>query len=117
MSTYALTDETAIDVLIFCIESTNGSISFEEQEAVKRVLSDMKYKMKTYHQTVSHIGAMSTEHLKEVIEEAIAYVRSNFSDDGKKLTYSLLDSVAHSDGDLTSDQKEKFERLKKEFGI
>lgn len=117
MSSYALTDETAIDVLIFWIESTDGSISFSEQDAVKRVLSNMQYTLSTYHKTMSQIGAMSTANMTEMIEEAIAYIRSNFSDDGQRLTYSLLDTIAHCEGRASSDLKKKLERLKKEWGV
>lgn len=117
MSSYALTDETAIDVLLFWIESTDGSISFAEQDAVKRVLSNMQYTLDTYNKTLSQIGAMSTENVKGLVEEAIVYVRSNFSDDGKKLTYSLLDTIANCEGKISTDQQAKFERLKKELGV
>ncbi len=117
MSSYALTDETAIDALIFWIESTDGSISFAEQDAVKRVLEDMNYTMKTYHRTMSQIGAMSTNNVEQLIEQAIVYIRSNFSDDGQRLTYSLLDTIAHCEGNPKKDLKEKLERLKKEWGV
>ncbi len=117
MSSYALTDETAIDVLIFWIESTDGSISFAEQDAVKRVLSNMNYTLDTYHKTLSQIGAMSTDHVQEMVEEAIVYIRSNFSDDGKKLTYSLLDAIANCEKKLSSAQLAKFERLRNELGV
>lgn len=117
MSSYALTDETAIDVLIFWIESTDGSISFAEQDAVKRVLSNMNYTMKTYHKTMGQIGAMSTDHVKQLIEEAIVYIRSNFSDDGQRLTYSLLDTIAHCEGSSSRDLNTKLDRLKKEWGV
>ncbi len=117
MSSYALTDETAIDVLIFWIESTDGSISFTEQDAVKRVLSNMNYTMQTYHKTMSQIGAMSTNNVKEMVEEAIVYIRANFSDDGQKLTYSLLDTIAHCEGSASNSITNKLERLKKEWGV
>lgn len=117
MSSYALTDETAIDTLIFWIESTDGSISFSEQDAVKRVLSNMQYTMNTYHKTMSQISAMSTDHVKEMIEDAVAYVRSNFSDDGKRLTYSLLDTIAHCEGSASAKINDKLNRLKKEWGV
>ncbi|GAB5410626.1 MAG: hypothetical protein BalsKO_29910 [Balneolaceae bacterium] len=117
MSSYPLTDETAIDVLLFWIESTDGSISFAEQDAVKRVLSNMQYTLDTYQKTLSQIGGMSTDHVKELVEEAIVYIRSNFSDDGKKLTFSLLDTVANCEGKTSSAQEAKFERLRKEFGV
>ncbi|MBO6523092.1 MAG: hypothetical protein JJ971_04640 [Balneolaceae bacterium] len=117
MSSYALTDETAIDILIFWIASTDGSISFAEQGAVKRVLENMNYTMNTYHKTMSQIGAMSTDHVKKMIEEAIVYIRSNFSDDGQRLTYSLLDTIAHCEGGPKKDLNEKLERLKKEWGV
>lgn len=117
MSSYPLTDETAIDVLLFWIESTDGSISFAEQDAVKRVLSNMQYTLSTYHKTLSQIGAMSTQNMLDLVEEAIVYIRSNFSDDGKMLTYSLLDTIANCEGEISSTQKAKFDRLKKEFGV
>lgn len=117
MSTYALTDETAIDVLIFWIESTDGSISYREQVAVKRVLENMNYDMSTYHQTMSHIGAMSTENVKKVVEEAISYVKSNFSDDGKRLVFSLLDTIATCENKIEASQTEKINRLKDEFAL
>jgi uncharacterized tellurite resistance protein B-like protein len=117
MSSYALTDETAIDVLIFWIESTDGTISFTEQETVKRVLANMNYDMKTYHKTLSHIGAMSNEHVQEIIDEAIDYVKSNFSDDGQRNTYSLLDAIAHCEGRISDAQQEKLDNIKSEFGV
>lgn len=117
MSNYALTDETAIDVLIFWIESSDGSISYAEQDSVKRILGNMHYDMSTYHKTMSQIGAMSTAHVQEMIEEAIVYVRSNFSDDGKKLVFSLLDSIASSDNNVSSSEQEKLDRLKNELGV
>lgn len=117
MSTYTLTDETAVDVLIFWIESTDGSISFSERETVIRVLENMKYDLSTYQSTLSHIGAMSTSHVSEIIEEAIRYVRSNFSDEGKVLTYNLLDAIAHCEGKVSSGNTTKLSRLKKELGV
>lgn len=117
MSTYALTDETAIDVLIFWIESTDGSISYREQAAVKRVIENMNYNMTTYHQTMSHIGAMSTENVNLVVEEAISYVKSNFSDDGKRLVFSLLDTIATCENKVNAALSSKIERLKDEFAL
>lgn len=112
-----LTDETAIDVLIFWIESTDGSISFAEEDAVKRVLENMNYDLTTYRKTLSQIAAMSTDHVKQFVEEAILYVRSNFSDDGKKLTFNLLDTIATCEGSISDEQQARIDRLKKEFGL
>ncbi len=117
MSRYPLNDETAIDVLIFWIESADGSISFAEQSAVKRVLDTMKYDLRTYQQTFSQLGAMSSHNIKEIIDEAIAYVKSNFSDDGKKLVYSLLDSIANCDAKATKNELLKLDHLKEELGV
>ncbi|MTI89044.1 MAG: hypothetical protein FH748_13890 [Balneolaceae bacterium] len=117
MSSFSLTDETAIDVLIFWIESSDGTISYSEQKAVQDVLSSMKYTMKTFNQTISHLGALSTEHLKEVEAEAIQYVKKHFSDEGKRLTYQLLYSVASSDGTPSTEEKKKLEHLQNELGL
>ncbi len=114
---YSLTDETSIDTLIFWIESSDGSISYKEQQAVKRVLEHMNYDMSTYQKTLSHIGAMSTDHVTEMVEDAISHIKSNFSDDGKKLTYQLLENIAACDGSITSKEQEKLTKIKEEFGI
>lgn len=117
MSTYTLTDETSIDVLIFWITSADGSISYKEQKTVQRVLKNMKYSMETFHDTLSHLAAMSTEHLNEIIEEAITYTKTNFSDDGQRLVYSLLDAIAGCDNSISTEEQEKLNRLKSEFGV
>ncbi|WP_018127547.1 TerB family tellurite resistance protein [Balneola vulgaris] len=117
MSSYALTDETSIDTLIFWIESTDGSISYEEQETVKRILDNMKYDMNTYHKTLSQISAMATDDLKVMVKEAIDHIKGSFSDDGKKLTYNLLEAIAACDGGISDAEKEKLDRIKSEFGM
>lgn len=117
MRKFSLTDETAIDVLIFWIESSDGTISYEEDEAVKRILSNMEYSMKTFRETLSHLGALSTEGLHEVEEDAINYIKSNFSDDGKKLTYNLLETVAATEGGISDEAREKLDELKGQLGL
>ncbi|MFV1883976.1 MAG: hypothetical protein ACMZ7B_05785 [Balneola sp.] len=77
----------------------------------------MKYTLDTYHKTMSQIAAMSTAHMNEMIEEAIVYIRSNFSDDGQRLTYSLLDTIAHCEGQAPTAVKEKLARLQNEWGV
>ena len=117
MSSYTLNDETAIDVLIFWMESADGSISFAEQNAVKNVLDMMNYDMSTFQHTLSHLGGMSSAHIHEIVEEAIVYVRSNFSDDGKKLVYSLVQTIAQCDSNLSKEEEEKLSHLKNELGV
>lgn len=117
MSTYALTDETSIDVLIFWIESSDGAISYDELEAVNKVLDNMHYDMSTYHETISHISAMSVEHVKEIIEDAITHIKKTFTEEGKKLTYQLLETIALTGNIASKTNNEKLERLKIEFGL
>ncbi|MEO9884226.1 MAG: TerB family tellurite resistance protein [Balneola sp.] len=117
MSTYALTDETSIDTLIFWIESSDGSISYEEQEAVKRILSNMEYDMDTYHKTLAQIAAMGTDEVKQMANEAIDHINRSFSDDGKKLTYNLLETIAACDGSISKSEREKLDAIKSELGI
>lgn len=117
MSTYALTDETSIDTLIFWIQSSDGSISYSEQEAVKRVLKNMKYDMSTYQKTLSQISAMGTDDVKKMANEAVDHINRSFSYDGKKLTYSLLEAIAASDGTISNAEKTKLDAIKSELGI
>ncbi len=117
MSTFALTDETAIDTLIFWIESSDGSISYAEKETVKRILENMQYDMTTYNKTLNQIAAMSTDDVKKMANEAVDYINHNFSDDGKKLTYNLLEAVAACDGDISGAEKKKLSAIKSELGV
>lgn len=117
MSSYSLTDETSIDVLIFWIESSDGSISFAEQATVKRALENMRYDFSTFQTTLSHIAAMSTQSMLELVDEAIDHVKSSFSDDGQRMVYQLLDAVASCDGKLNKTEIEKLNHVKEEFGI
>lgn len=117
MSPFSLTDETAIDVLIFWIESSDGSISYEEESAVKRIMDNMHYEMETYHKTLSHLNALSTEGIKEAESDAIEYISRNFSDRRRQLTYSLLETIATSDSKLSKSEEEKLEMLKKSWGL
>lgn len=117
MSTYALNDETSIDTLIFWIESSDGSISYEEQEAVKRILSNMKYDMETFQKTMSQISAMGTDEVKKMANEAIDHINRSFSDDGKKLTYNLLEAIAACDGNISKPEREKLDAIKSELGV
>ncbi|MFN1835602.1 hypothetical protein AB2B38_010100 [Balneola sp. MJW-20] len=117
MSSFSLTDETAIDVLIFWIESSDGAISFEEESAVKRIMDNMHYDLQTYRKTLSHLNALSTEGIKEAENDAIEYITRNFSDRRRQLTYSLLESIATSDSKLNKTEEEKLELLKKSWGL
>ena len=117
MSTYALNDETSIDTLVFWIESSYGSISYAEKEAVKRILENMKYDMETYNKTLSLIAGMGTDDVKKMAEEAVDHINRSFSDDGKKLTYNLLEAIAACDGKITASEKAKLDAIKSELGI
>ena len=114
---YSLTDETSIDTLIFWIQGSDGSISYAEQKAVKRVLDNMKYDMSTYQSTLAHIGAMSTANVEEMVGEAISHIKRSFSDDGKKMTYQLLENIAQCDGRLSQTEKKKLTSIHSEFGL
>lgn len=117
MSKYALTDETSIDTLIFWIESSDGSISYSEQQAVKRILENMKYDMRTYQKTMSQIAAMGTDDVKQMANEAVDHINRSFSDDGKKLTYNLLEAIAACDGKITKSEQTKLDAIKSELGV
>lgn len=117
MSTYPLTDETSIDVLIFWIQSADGSISFKEEETVKRVLDNMNYDLSTYHKTLSHLGALSTSNLYEAVKSAVDHIKQNFSDDGQKMVYNLLDAIASCDSKIKSNEQKKLDEIRSEFGF
>lgn len=115
---FELTDEKATDVLIWWIEGTDGSIDYREDEAVRRVLTDMNYSLETFYEdTMLHISGLSNEHMKELIDQSIEWGNRHFNESRKKLTLVLLGTIASSNGDITADQQEKLDLIKKEFGI
>lgn len=50
-------------------------------------------------------------------EEAVDHINRSFSDDGKKLTYNLLEAIATCDGKITASEKAKLDAIKSELGI
>lgn len=116
--TFELNDEKATDVLIWWVEGADGTIDYREEQAVKRVLEDMNYSLETFYQeAVMHIGALSTENLKELIERAIEWGKTHFDDHRKELTLALLETIAASNGEITDSQREKLDRIEEEFGV
>jgi len=115
---FELNDEKATDVLIWWVEGADGSIDYREEQAVKRVLKDMNYSLKTFYQeTLMHIGALSNEHMGELIDEAIQWGSEHFDDHRKKLTVALLETIASANGDITDSQREKLDRIEESFGV
>ncbi len=107
-----LTDERAIDIIIFWVESSDGSISYSELESVQRVLEDMNYSMENYHSTFSYINGLSTDNVKNCVNDAIDYIKENFSTDRKNLTVMLAQAIANADGKVHKTEAEKIEKLK-----
>src|SRR5680860_877358 len=102
---FELDKEKALDVLIWWVEGSNGSIDYREKEAVEKVLEDMNYSMKTYYEdTLMHIGGISTDHLKELVEKAIRYANEHYSKHQKEKTVALLHAIAESNGKVTKGQ-------------
>lgn len=115
---FQLTDEKAIDVLIWWVEGSDGSIDYFEEKAVKEVLKDIDYSPETYYQeTLQHIGALGTDDLKDLVDKAIEWGSQNFDRHKKQVTLALLGVVAESNGAITDDQQEKLETIQQRFGI
>lgn len=115
---FELNNEKATDVLIWWIEGSDGSIDYREEEAVKRVLSDVSYSLETfYEETMLHLSGMSTEDLKGLVEKSIEWGKNNFDDHRKQRTVALLYAIAEADEKIDPDQQEKIDRIKKAFGV
>ena len=115
---FELDNERALDVIIWWVGGSDGSIDYQEKEKVKEVLKDMQYSMQTYHQeTIMHIGGLSTEKIDDLVDDAIAHASANFSEHEKKKVVALLYAVAESDGNISEGEQEKIDRIKREFGV
>lgn len=115
---FEFNNEKALDVLIWWIEGSDGSMAYEEEQKVKEVLSDMSYSKDIYYQdTLMYIGSLPTEKLSDLVDDAIAYGKKNFSGHDKQKAVALLYAIAQSDGDLTEREQEKMDRIKNEFDV
>lgn len=114
---FELNEEKALDVLIWWVEGSDGSIDFHEEEAVENNLADMNYSPETYYEeTMMHIGGLGTDKIKELVDESIQYGSTHFSEHRKQQAIALLYAVAESNGDISEGQQEKIDRIKKAFG-
>ena len=114
---FELNKEKAADVLIWWVEGSDGSIDFREEEKVKEVLHDMNYSMKTYYEeTLMYLSGLSTENLKQLVDDAIQYAGKNYSEHQKQKAVALLYAIAESNGSISEGQQEKIDRIKREFG-
>lgn len=115
---FELNDEKALDVLIWWVEGSDGSIDFYEEEAVEKILKDMNYSPETYYEdTMMHISGLSTEKIDELVDDSIQHGRANYSKHEKEKVVALLYAVAESNGDITDGQQEKIDRIKQAFNI
>lgn len=115
---FELNNEKATDVLIWWMEGSDGSIDYREEEAVKRVLSDVSYSLETfYEETMLYLSGMSTEKLKDLVGRSIEWGKNNFDDHRKQRTIALLYAIAEANDKITPDQQEKIDRVKKAFGV
>lgn len=115
---FELNDEKATDILIWWVEGSDGSIDYREEKTVKKVLEDVNYSLETFYQeTLMYIGGLSTERLKELVEESIEWGKNHFDDHRKQITVALLEAVAECNENVTESQKEKIERISRAFGV
>jgi len=115
---FEFNNEKALDVLIWWVEGSDGSIEYEEEQKVKEVLSDMNYSKDIYYQdTLMYIGSLPTEKLDDLVEDAISYANQNYSKHDKQKTVSLLHAIAKSNDNVKEGEREKIDRLKNEFGV
>lgn len=113
---FELNDERAINVLMWWIEGADGSIDYDEEQAVQRVLKEMDYSPETfYEETRLHISGLGMDDVHKLVEESIEWVAEHFDEAHKKLTHSLLETIAASNGKITDEQQEKLDRLEDEF--
>ncbi|MGD8427062.1 MAG: hypothetical protein PVH63_05490 [Balneolaceae bacterium] len=115
---FELSDEKAIDVLIWWVEGADGSIDYSEEQAVKNALKDINYSLETYYQeTLQHIGALGTDQLDQLVDEAVEWGSKHFDHHKKQVTVALLNAIAECNGEVSSAQQEKLDRITNVFGV
>lgn len=114
---FEFNNEKALDVLIWWVEGSDGSMTYEEEQKVKEVLSDMNYSKVYYQDTLMYIGSLPTDKLSDLVDNAIAYGKKNFSERDKQKVVALLYAIAKSDGDFTEGEEEKLDRIRSEFNV
>jgi len=112
---FDLTDEKAIDILIWWIESSDGSIDYREEEAVEVLLDEMDYSMDSYYKVARlKISGLSTDKIGQLVDEAISWGAKHFSAKRKKNVLNLLEQIAESNG-ITPEEKGKLKQVEQAF--
>ena len=115
---FELDKEKVMDVLIWWIEGTDGSIDYREDEAVRRVLKDMDYSLDTFYEdTLMHISGLSNEKMSTLIDKSIEWGSKRYDGHQKKHALALLGNIAASNGNITNGQQKKLDKIKGEFGV
>lgn len=113
---FELTNEKATNVLIWWIESADGSIDYREEETVKKILDGMDYSMEAYYQDAKlHISGLSIDKIEQLVEQSIQWGNEHFSEKQKKDTLALLKIIAESN-ERNEEEQEKLDRIEQGFG-
>jgi len=116
MSTFELNDESAIDLLIFWVEGSDGLMGYEENKEVNDILSEMSYSPQNFQHTLNYLNGLKTEHINDEIDKAIEW-SSKYDEERKRYILALLQSLAEIDGPMTKDEREKIDELHVRYGL
>jgi len=116
MSTFELTDERAIDLLLFKIVGSNGDISYDETEEINNILEQFHYDPHNFQHTLNYLNGLTTEQIKEEVARGIDYIAGKPASD-KKSIITLLNHLARKNTAFHSSHKEILEEIKKKIEI
>lgn len=114
MSNTELTDERAIDLLLFKIVGSNGDITYDETEEINSILGQFNYDPHNFQHTLNYLNGLTTSQIKEQINLAYDYIAQK-SDPDKQRIVMLLDHLARKNTSFLSSHKEILDYVKKKI--
>lgn len=116
MSNTKLTDERAIDLLLFKIVGSNGDISYDETEEINGILEQFSYDPHNFQRTLNYLNGLTTQQIDESISEAIDYIAKKPVSEKKRIL-TLLDHLARKNTSFLKDHKDILSDIKQKIQL
>lgn len=104
MSKIELTDERAIDLLLFKVVGSNGDISYDETEEINSILEQFSYDPHNFQHTLNYLNGLTTKQIDESIAQAINYISQKQTNEKKRIL-TLLNHLARKNTSFLKDHE------------
>ncbi|HKI46559.1 MAG TPA: hypothetical protein VKA08_14615 [Balneolales bacterium] len=111
-----LTDERAIDLLLFKIVGSNGDINYDETEEINSILEQFSYDPHNFQHTLNYLNGLTTKQIKDAVERGIDYIAKKPGAEKKRIL-TLLDHLARKNTTFMKSHKDILNEIRTKIEI